>query len=202
MTMRNSFKLSVCGAGAVGKSCCTISFINPAQKLSGVYDPTIQDSYMKEVDIEGQKYFLEVIDTAGQDEYDALRDQYMRESDGFLIVYDITDRQSFAQVNDFVQHINMVKEDSTQPVPMVLVGNKYDLKENQKISDEEARRYAKDVMANSPFFYASAIHRINIDESFNALILRIVKQEREMFERRKKDQTTTPQSKTSCCNVM
>jgi len=201
MTMRNNFRLAVCGAGAVGKSCCTISFINPHQKISGVYDPTIQDSYMKEVELEGQKVFLEVIDTAGQDEYDALRDQYMRESDGFLVVYDITDRQSFIQVDDFVQHINMVKEDQ-DTIPMVLVGNKSDLKANQKISEEEAKKYAKVSMGNAPFFYASALQRYNIDECFNALIARIVTQEKLAFEERKKKQTQNSKDKASCCTVM
>ena len=73
------------------------------------YDPTIEDSYRKQVSVDGQACMLEVLDTAGQEDYTALRDQWVREGEGFVLVYSITSRSSFSRIQNFHQHIQRVK---------------------------------------------------------------------------------------------
>jgi hypothetical protein len=74
------------------------------------YDPTIEDSYRKQVQIDGQSCMLEVLDTAGQEEYIALRDQWIRDGEGFVLVYSISSRSSFARIQRFHSQIQRVKE--------------------------------------------------------------------------------------------
>ena len=72
-------------AGGVGKSALTIQLIQ--NHFVDEYDPTIEDSYRKQVVIDGETCLLDILDTAGQEEYSAMRDQYMRTGEGFLIVF-------------------------------------------------------------------------------------------------------------------
>ena len=89
------------------------------------YDPTIEDSYRKQVTIDDETCLLDILDTAGQEEYSAMRDQYMRTGQGFILVYAITSRSSFDEIVTFKDQILRVKDKDR--VPMVLVGNKCDL---------------------------------------------------------------------------
>lgn len=77
----------------VGKSALTIQFIQ--SHFVDEYDPTIEDSYRKQCQIDAEPALLDVLDTAGQEEYSAMREQYMRTGEGFLLVYSITSRNSF-----------------------------------------------------------------------------------------------------------
>lgn len=70
-------KFVVLGPGGVGKSCLTIRFVQG--KFITEYDPTIEDSYRKQVNVDGVPYLLELLDTAGQEEYAAMRDQVLLE---------------------------------------------------------------------------------------------------------------------------
>lgn len=90
------------------------------------YDPTIEDSYRKQTVIDDQPCMLEVLDTAGQEEYTALRDQWIREGEGFLIVYSIASRTTFERVERFHSQISRVKDQDPRRVPIMVVGNKMD----------------------------------------------------------------------------
>lgn len=74
------------------------------------YDPTIEDSYRKQVTIDNETCLLDILDTAGQEEYSAMRDQYMRTGQGFLMVYAITSRSSFEELVGFKDQILRVKD--------------------------------------------------------------------------------------------
>lgn len=90
------------------------------------------DSYRKQCDIDDEVALLDVLDTAGQEEYSAMREQYMRTGEGFLLVYDITSRQSFEEITTFEQQILRVKDKDY--FPMVVVGNKCDLEGEREVS--------------------------------------------------------------------
>ncbi|PAV16100.1 ras [Pyrrhoderma noxium] len=90
------YKLVVVGGGGVGKSALTIQFIQ--SHFVDEYDPTIEDSYRKQCVIDDEVALLDVLDTAGQEEYGAMREQYMRTGEGFLLVYSITSRSSFEEI--------------------------------------------------------------------------------------------------------
>lgn len=117
------YKLVVVGAGGVGKSALTIQLIQ--NHFVDEYDPTIEDSYRKQVVIDGETCLLDILDTAGQEEYSAMRDQYMRTGEGFLLVFAVNSAKSFEDIGTYREQIKRVKD--AEEVPMVLVGNKCDL---------------------------------------------------------------------------
>ena len=97
---------------------------------------TSADSYRKQCVIDDEVALLDVLDTAGQEEYSAMREQYMRTGEGFLLVYSITDRQSFEEIMTFQQQILRVKDKDY--FPMIVVGNKCDLDGERQVSTQGA----------------------------------------------------------------
>jgi small GTP-binding protein len=90
------------------------------------------DSYRKQCVIDDEVALLDVLDTAGQEEYSAMREQYMRTGEGFLLVYSINSRQSFEEISTFQQQILRVKDKDY--FPMVVVGNKCDLENEREVT--------------------------------------------------------------------
>lgn len=90
------------------------------------------DSYRKQCVIDDEVALLDVLDTAGQEEYSAMREQYMRTGEGFLLVYSITSRQSFEEILTFQQQILRVKD--RDYFPIIIVGNKCDLDNERQVS--------------------------------------------------------------------
>ncbi|XP_030154959.1 ras-related protein R-Ras isoform X1 [Lynx canadensis] len=122
-------KLVVVGGGGVGKSALTIQFIQ--SYFVSDYDPTIEDSYTKICTVDGVPARLDILDTAGQEEFGAMREQYMRAGHGFLLVFAINDRQSFNEVGKLFTQILRVKD--RDDFPIVLVGNKADLETQRQL---------------------------------------------------------------------
>ncbi|KAI8047574.1 ras-like protein 1 [Gilbertella persicaria] len=154
------YKLVMVGGGGVGKSALTIQFIQ--SHFVDEYDPTIEDSYRKQCVIDSETALLDVLDTAGQEEYSAMREQYMRNGEGFLLVYSITSRMSFEEISTFYQQICRVKD--RDYFPMVLVGNKCDLETDRQVSSQEGRDLAKTF--GCQFIETSAKQRIHVDDAF------------------------------------
>lgn len=92
------------------------------------------DSYRKQCVIDDEVALLDVLDTAGQEEYSAMREQYMRTGEGFLLVYSITSRQSFEEIMTFQQQILRVKDKDYFPI--TVVGNKCDLEGERQVSKQ------------------------------------------------------------------
>ena len=95
-------------AGGVGKSALTIQLIQ--NLFAEDYDPTIEDSYRKQVVIDGETCRLDILDTAGQEEYSAMRDQYMRTGEGFLLVFAVNNAKSFEDISQYREQIKRVKD--------------------------------------------------------------------------------------------
>jgi len=161
------YKLVVVGGGGVGKSALTIQFIQ--SHFVDEYDPTIEDSYRKQCVIDDEVALLDVLDTAGQEEYSAMREQYMRSGEGFLLVYSITSRNSFEEISTFYQQILRVKDKDFFPI--ILVANKCDLESERQVSTHEGRELAKQF--SSRLIETSAKQRINVDEAFYNLVREI-----------------------------
>jgi GTPase KRas protein len=96
--------------------------------------PQLLDSYRKQCVIDDEVALLDVLDTAGQEEYSAMREQYMRTGEGFLLVYSITSRQSFEEIMTFQQQILRVKDKDYFPI--IVVGNKCDLEGERQVSKQ------------------------------------------------------------------
>ncbi|KAK2705483.1 hypothetical protein QYM36_015765 [Artemia franciscana] len=163
------YKLVVVGDGGVGKSAITIQFF---QKLFVTdYDPTIEDSYLQHCEVDGDMCILDVLDTAGQEEFSAMREQYMRKGDGFLLVYSVTDKQSFDNIDQFRTQVQRVKDRDS--VPMLLVANKIDLVHMRRITEEQGREAASRL--NIPYMETSAKDPpVNIDAAFH-MVVRLIK---------------------------
>ncbi|KAK0549371.1 RAS1 protein [Tilletia horrida] len=161
------YKLVVVGGGGVGKSALTIQFIQ--SHFVDEYDPTIEDSYRKQCVIDDEVALLDVLDTAGQEEYSAMREQYMRAGEGFLLVYSITSRNSFDEISTFHQQILRVKDQDYFPV--TVVANKCDLEYERQVTSHEGRELAKQFGCR--FIETSAKQRINVDEAFSSLVREI-----------------------------
>jgi len=158
------YKLVVVGGGGVGKSALTIQFIQ--SHFVQDYDPTIEDSYRKQCVIDDKVAHLDILDTAGQEEFSAMREQYMRTGEGFLLVFSVTDRASFDEISRFHTQILRVKD--KDEFPMILVGNKSDLEDERLVSTAEGQEFARKLKI--PYLESSAKQRINVDASFHDLV--------------------------------
>jgi len=178
----NEYKVVVVGSGGVGKSALTISFVQ--NHFIEEYDPTIEDSYRKQVTVDEVPCFLNILDTAGQEEYSAMRDQYMKTGQGFLLVFSLTTRSTFEEVNDL--HNKILQAKDSDKVPLVLVGNKADLQDDRHVSPKEAQDLARSFGA--PFMMTSAKTRLSVDETFFELVREIRKdlKARNVGQQRKK----------------
>jgi GTPase KRas protein len=162
------YKLVVVGAGGVGKSALTIQLIQ--NHFVEEYDPTIEDSYRKQVVIDGETCLLDILDTAGQEEYSAMRDQYMRTGEGFLCVFAVNNSKSFEDINQYREQIKRVKD--ADEVPMVLVGNKVDLP-TRTVETRQGRMKADSY--GIPYIETSAKTRQGVDDAFYTLVREIRK---------------------------
>jgi len=115
---------------------------------------------------------LDIIDTAGQEEFSAMRDQYMRVGEGFLLVFSLTTRGSFDELPPLREKILMVK-DVVGYYPMVVIGNKCDLENEREVSKLDLENLGKNFQC--PVFEGSAKARINVEEAFKQVVREIVK---------------------------
>lgn len=125
--------------------------------------------YTRQCIIDEEVATLEILDTAGQEEYREMRSTYYRTAEGFLLVYSITSRSSFDAIPEAYESILRTKDQDTFPV--VLVGNKCDLEYERQVPMSAGRELASQF--GCLFIETSAKLRINVDESFHALVRRI-----------------------------
>uniref|UniRef100_A0A0K0DLQ3 small monomeric GTPase n=1 Tax=Angiostrongylus cantonensis TaxID=6313 RepID=A0A0K0DLQ3_ANGCA len=162
------YKIVVLGSGGVGKSALTVQFVQGI--FVEKYDPTIEDSYRKasglliayfiQVEVDGQQCMLEILDTAGTEQFTAMRDLYMKNGQGFVLVYSITAQSTFNDLMDLRDQILRVKD--TDEVPMILVGNKCDLEDERVVGKDQGQNLARQF--GCAFLETSAKAKINVNE--------------------------------------
>ncbi|PIK60248.1 putative GTP-binding protein Rit1 [Apostichopus japonicus] len=133
-----------------------------------------EDAYQQQAVIDGEVGLLDILDTAGQAEFTAMRDQYMRGGEGFIICYSITDKRSFQEAAEFKNLIERVR--TVDNLPIVLVGNKCDLDSQRVVSVEDGQTLARQF--GCPFFETSAALRHYVDDVFHTLVREIRRKER------------------------
>jgi small GTP-binding protein len=176
-----SIKLVVAGPGGSGKSAFVIQYV--ANHFVDSYDPTIEESYRKRLVVDGSTCLLEVLDTAGQEEFSAMRSCWFRGGEVYAVTYSITDRTGFEKVHTFLDEIYRIRDfdpDSNQPPFILLLGLKSDLEEERQLSQAEGLEVA--VRYNCAWMEASAKTRTNLDEAFTALV-RLARYKKEKAER-------------------
>ena len=154
------FKVVILGEGRVGKTSILLRY------TKGEYDEhqisTLQASYLdKRLMVSGVGVHLSIWDTAGQERFHALGPIYYRDADAALLVYDITDKESFSKVQKWVKELRKIVG---QDIIIVIAGNKIDLEKQKNVPEDEARNYAATVEASH--FYTSAKSNKGLEEVF------------------------------------
>ncbi|KAF2898564.1 hypothetical protein ILUMI_07609 [Ignelater luminosus] len=207
-TNTQNFKVVLLGEGCVGKTSLVLRYVE--DKFNSNHISTVQASFLnKKLNIEGKRVNLAIWDTAGQEKFHALGPIYYRSSNGAVLVYDITDEDSFQRIKSWVKELRkMLGTD----ICLVIVGNKTDLEKDRHVSLEEAETYASKVGALH--FQTSAKLNQGIEEMFLTLtqkmLERVAEQEtqnntltRQNSQRRnvlvvEDDQVPPPPSKHCC----
>ncbi|CAL8076701.1 unnamed protein product [Calicophoron daubneyi] len=133
------YKIVVVGDVGVGKSALTIQYFQ--HMFPEDHDPTIEDTYTQNEQIDNEWCIMDVLDTAGQEEFSVMREQYMRKGQGFIIVFSVTDPQSFQRVQRF--HTQILRAQDREFYPTILAANKIDLVQQRVISEEQGRGLAE-----------------------------------------------------------
>jgi len=157
------------GFRSVGKSSLTIQFVDG--KFADSYDPTIENTFVKNIKIKGQEYTLRLVDTAGQDEYSIFPEAYALDIHGYVLVYSINSQKSFEVVK--VIYEKLLDMTGKVHVPIVLVGNKVDLHMERCVSYEEGKQLADRMVAD--FVEVSAKDNAAVTDFFHKLIISIEK---------------------------
>ncbi|XP_030205226.1 GTP-binding protein Rheb [Gadus morhua] len=171
MPQPKSRKIAVLGYRSVGKSSLTIQFVEG--QFVDSYDPTIENTFTKTITVSGQEYHLQLVDTAGQDEYSIFPQSYTIDVDGYILLFSVTSYKSFEVVR--VIHEKLLDMVGNLQVPIILVGNKKDLHMERVISFEEGRALAESWSA--PFLESSAKENQTAVEVFRRMILEVEKME-------------------------
>ncbi|KAM8873289.1 ras-related protein Rap-2a-like [Synchiropus splendidus] len=174
------YKVVVLGSGGVGKSALTVQFVTGT--FIEKYDPTIEDFYRKEIEVDSSPSVLEILDTAGTEQFASMRDLYIRNGQGFVLVYSLVNQQSFQDIKPMRDQIIRVKR--YQQVPVVLVGNKVDLEDEREVSPSEGQALAEDW--GCPFMETSAKSKTMVDELFTEIV-------------RQMDFCPLPDRREACC---
>ena len=163
------YKILILGDSKVGKSCF----------LTRYADKTYQEDYLSTIgmDYKIKNYELEngdiiklyIWDTAGQDRFRSITSNYYKGADGIILIYDITKQETFNNVRNW---ITSIKEEAPAKVVLILVGNKVDDEKNRAVSQSEGEKIADEY--NLPFLECSAKSDINVTETFDVLIKKIV----------------------------
>uniref|UniRef100_A0A182Q742 Uncharacterized protein n=1 Tax=Anopheles farauti TaxID=69004 RepID=A0A182Q742_9DIPT len=152
------FNIVVVGDGAVGKTCLLHAYTDKSFK--NFYEPTIYDKESIEMVLDGQKYTIQLHDTAGQEEYDKIRQQFYKRADCFLLCYSIDNRVSFENAAN--KWIPEIKTDP--PVPIVLLGTKLDMRRgrNDEVTTAEGEKLRRAINGNS-FVECSAKQNCHVE---------------------------------------
>ena len=181
----NSIKIAVLGKGVVGKSSLTYRFIN--YDVSTEHDATIEDRYKSNLNIEGTNYEVEILDTAGEEDYQNMMDMWISFGEGFLLVFAINDKESFNLIKS--KRDRILRGKHGVKFPILLVGNKADLENERQVNYSEAKELAD--KWEIEYIETSAKTNFNCKEAFEMLAQKIVQ----------KKGKNSGKSRT-CCNII
>lgn len=171
------FKLVLIGDSGVGKSCLLLRFA----------DDSFTESYISTIGVDfrfrtvkvGDKYVkLQIWDTAGQERFRTITSAYYRGADGIIMTYDVTAKESFEHVQDWLSEVNKYANENTV---RLLVGNKCDKEKDRQVEKERAIKYAEE--QKMPFVETSAKTAQNVEQAFGVIAQQLIKLKEEANKR-------------------
>uniref|UniRef100_A0A6B2LLC9 Uncharacterized protein n=1 Tax=Arcella intermedia TaxID=1963864 RepID=A0A6B2LLC9_9EUKA len=159
------------GSSGVGKSNLYLRYTQ--NSFVEEYDPVIEDAYRKCFEMDNYQYLLDITEVPGQQEFIETRDQEIKNSNGFVVVYSTIDQASFVEISNIHSAIVRVRsEKGWDDPPVVLAGNKVDLVEQRLISKESGEQLASEL--GCVFLETSAKMSINVIELFETCAKSII----------------------------
>jgi len=170
------FKLLIIGDSGVGKSSLLLRFSD--NTFSGTYITTIGvDFKIRTVDVGGEKVKLQIWDTAGQERFRTITSTYYRGTHGVIVVYDVSNGESFANVKRWLHEIDT----NCDTVTRILVGNKDDDPSRKVVEAADAQRFADQMSIQ--LFECSAKEGINVEEMFISITNLVLVHKKETQQR-------------------
>lgn len=161
------FKLLLIGNSGVGKSCILMRYADNSF-TENFFNTIGVDFKIKTITLNDQVIKMQIWDTAGQDRFRTLTSSYYRGAHGIIIVYDVTNRDSFDNVRQWMQEIEKF---ASENVNKLLVGNKSDLEEQREVTYDEGVELAKKF--DIPFLEVSAKNSLHVDDTFTTMATEI-----------------------------
>ena len=163
-------KLVVVGDSGVGKTNLIKRFAN--NTFNSNSKATVGVEFLsKSFKINNRVFKIEMWDTAGQERYKSITAAYYKGAKGALVVYDITSKISFENLDKWILEI---KEKSSKDLKLMIIGNKSDLKDGRQVTNEEAMKKAEDT--GIPLMETSALDSTNVKEAFHDLLKEMYKE--------------------------
>ncbi len=165
----NTFKILTIGESGVGKTCILRRFVE--NKFFKTHLATIGiDFRTKAIKVYGKDIKLKIWDTAGQERYHNITNQIFKGSDGIILVFDVTEDNSFSKIQDWIEQVK--SNVSQKEISLILIGNKCDIEE-RVISKEKGKELAK--ILNIDYYETSALNGTGINEAFEGITKTIMK---------------------------
>jgi len=213
MNYDKTCQILIIGDCSVGKTSIIRRYTNGTFKEE--YLGTVGlDYYSKEEIIDGKTINIKLWDTAGEERYKSLTQNYFRNAEGVLLVFDVTNTNSFNNLKDWISSIKLNMEGKNIFIPVVIIGNKLDMEDQREITKEQAEQFVSE--NKYKYFETSAKTGEGVDKSIRELATQILKQDGQMDDQKaaratsrqlKKEDITTNNNndedkKGGCCLIM
>ncbi|KAG8339878.1 ADP ribosylation factor family 50S ribosome binding GTPase putative Ras of Complex Roc domain [Trypanosoma vivax] len=172
-TKRQLLKIIILGDSGVGKTSLMHQYVN--KKFDNRYKATIGADFMtKELEVDGKSVTLQIWDTAGQERFQSLGSAFYRGADACVLVFDITQQESFSHVNSWLEEFRV----QAGKCNCVLIGNKSDLADRRQVSSRSAELWCESLKSDEEggeqadsmqYFEASAKDNVGVEAAFVAV---------------------------------
>ena len=192
-------KLGIFGESSVGKTHYARKYVNDVNEDFNLPTIGVECFMKKRILPNGKNYKIKIYDTAGQERYRSISKSSIRNCDGIILMYDITNKVTFKLIGEWIKDIFNIKGEYC---PLILIGNKSDLENKREVYEEEGLEEAKKY--NSIFFETSAKEGINVENSIEELLKKIIdnkeknKKKDNNFKIEKKNKNKTKKKKNLC----
>ena len=158
----NYYRVAVVGPAAVGKSSIVMRYIKG--QFPTYYDPTIESNYTRPQQVDGKVVELDILDTAGMEQYEMIKDLSIKDREYFVYVFDLNERQSYEKLAEKYLDYHQ-SQPRLKGKPVLVVGNKLD--KPRSVKRDEAETLAKSFKAE--YFETSALTNVGIEAVFHRM---------------------------------